>query len=166
MGGSSGGSLPSGDLERLEQRAKEKFRTAKDDVNRRVFISFAHEDLKEVNLFRGQAQNEKTELQFDDHSVKEPFDSANADYIRRQILDKIDRCSVTVVYLSNNSAKSKWVNWEIEESIRRGKGVIGAYKGDAPPSNLPTAFESNGCESVKWSHEELKRAIENASTKR
>jgi TRAP-type C4-dicarboxylate transport system substrate-binding protein len=29
-----------------------------------------------------------------------------------------------VVYLSEKTATSKWVNWEIEESIKRGKGVI------------------------------------------
>jgi hypothetical protein len=35
--------------------------------------------MDEVNLFRGQAKNENTQLQFDDHPLKEPYDSANAD---------------------------------------------------------------------------------------
>jgi hypothetical protein len=78
-----------------------------------------------VAFLRGQAKNDKTDLQLDDHSVKKAFDSVNTDYIRGQIRERIDRCSVTVVYLSEKSATSRWVNWEIEESIKRGKGIIG-----------------------------------------
>lgn len=166
MGGGSGGGLYSSDIVRLEEQAKQKLTEAKKDSSRHVFISFDHEDLDEVNLLRGQAKNDRVDLQFDDHSVKEPFDSANTDYIKRQIREKIDRCSVTVVYLTEKTASSKWVNWEIEESIKRGKGVIGVYKGSKAPTNVPPAFGQNGCMSVKWEHAVLMKAIEDASTKR
>lgn len=166
MGGGSGGRLYESDIKRLEERAKEKLTEARGDTIRNVFISFAHEDLDEVNLLRGQAKNENVDLQFEDHSVKEPFDSTSADYIKRQIRDKIDRCSVTVVYLSDKTASSKWVNWEIEESIKRGKGVVGVYKGDSGPTNVPPAFRQNGCKSVKWEHAALIKAIKDACTKR
>ena len=166
MGGSSGGRLDSSDIKRLEEKAKQKLSEAKEDTSRHVFISFDHEDLNEVNLLRGQAKNDNVDLQFDDHSVKEPFDSVNADYIKRQIREKIDRCSVTVVYLSAKTASSTWVNWEIEESIKRGKGVIGVYKGDKAPTSVPSAFKQNGCKSVKWEHDALMKAIEDASKKR
>jgi len=166
MGGSSGGSLSSSDIKRLEEKAKQKLNETKADTSRHVFISFDHEDLDEVNLLRGQAKNDKVDLQFDDHSVKEPFDSTDADYIKRQIREKIDRCSVTVVYLSEKTASSKWVNWEIEESIKRGKGVIGVYKGDKAPTSVPPAFQQHGCKSVKWEHAALMKAIEDSRTKR
>lgn len=55
---------------------------------------------------------------------------------------------MTVVYLSEKTASSKWVNWEIEESLKRGKGVIGVYKGDTPPARVPPAFQQNGCKAV------------------
>jgi hypothetical protein len=166
MGGSTGGRLDSSDIKRLEEQAKQKLSEARGDISRHVFISFDHEDMDEVNLLRGQAKNDKVDLQFDDHSVKDPFDSANTDYIKRQIREKIDRCSVTLVYLSEKTASSKWVNWEIEESIKRGKGVVGVYTGDKAPTSVPTAFQQNGCKSVKWEHAALMKAIENASTKR
>ena len=146
--------------------AKQKLKEASEGVSRHIFISFANEDANDVNLLRGQAKNEQSELQFDDHSVKEAFNSKNAEYIQRQIREKIDRVSVTVVYLSENAAKSEWVNWEIEESLRRGKGVIGVYKGDTVPRALPKAFSQNKCKSVKWTHEGLARAIEEAAKKR
>ncbi len=166
MGGGSGGGLLGSDIRNLEDKVKQRLAEAKTDVSRHVFISFYHEDLNDVNLLRGQAKNDKIDLQFDDHSVKEPYDSTNADYIKRQIRDKIDRCSVTVVYLTDKSASSKWVNWEIEESIKRGKGVVGVYKGDIPPAKLPSAFRQNGCNAVKWEHAGMMKAIEDASTKR
>lgn len=166
MGGSGGGGLSSSDLAHLEEQAKKIFKKESADSNRHIFISFANEDLDEINLLRGQAKNEKTDLQFDDYSVKEPFDSKNADYIKTKIKEKIEKTSVTVVYLSSNSATSKWVNWEIQESLKQGKGVIGVYKGASPPSIIPSAFKEYKLKSVKWSHDELSRAIEEASRKR
>lgn len=166
MGGGSGGSISYSDMTKLEQAAKEKLVQGSAEISRHVFISFAYEDIDEVNLLRGQAKNDKTGLEFDDHSVKEAFNSDNADYIKRQIRGKIDKCSVSIVYLSDNSAKSDWVNWEIEESFKRGKGVIGVHKGESPPRNLPKEFTKNNCKTVKWSHEELSKAIEEASKKR
>jgi len=167
MGGSRGGGIPSDNFRKLEERAKQELnKTSEGDASPHVFISFAYEDLDEVNLLRGQAKNDKSDLQFDDYSVKEAFDSANADYVKREIREKLDRTSVTIVYLSDNSAKSEWVNWEIEESIKRGKGIVGVYKSDAPPTNLPKVFTDNDCKSVKWTHEELTKAINMATKKR
>lgn len=166
MGGSSGGGLFNSDIKSLEDKVKQRLAEAKGDISRHVFISFDHEDLDEVNLLRGQAKNDKLDLHFDDHSVKEPYDSANADYIKRNIREKIYRCSVTVVYLSEKTASSKWVNWEIEESLKRGKGVIGVYKGDTPPARVPPAFQQNGCKAVKWEHAALTKVIEDASLNR
>lgn len=166
MGGSTGGTLFNSDKKSMEDKVRQRLAEAKGVASRHVFISFDHEDLSEVNLLRGQAKNDAMDLQFDDHSVKEPYDSTNADYIKRNIREKIDRCSVTMVYLSEKTASSKWVNWEIEESLKRGKGVIGVYKGDTPPAKTPPAFKQNECKAVKWEHAALTKAIEDARKKR
>lgn len=165
MGGGGGGSIPRPDLDRLEKKAKE---TLKDvgDTGCHVFISFAYEDEDEVNLLRGQAKNQNTELEFDDFSLKQAINSENEDYIKKRIRERIDRASVTTVYLTPDSAKSEWVDWEIRESLRRGKGVIGVYKGDAPPAQLPSAFNEFGLKTVKWSHQELMDAIAEAKKNR
>lgn len=166
MGGGYGGSLPSSDGAKLEEKAKQMLKEATTDTSRHVFISFSYEDVDEVNLLRGQAKKDNTELQFDDFSVKDAYESENADYIKRQIRERIERCSVTVVYLSEQTASSRWVNWEIEESFKRGKGVIGLYKGDVQPAKTPPAFQQNDCKAVKWDHAVLMKAIEDANTKR
>jgi hypothetical protein len=166
MGGGGGGGIPSSDLTRLEEKAKQSLKDTASDTSRHVFISFAFEDEDEVILLRGQAANDKTELRFDDFSLKEAINSKNEDYIKQKIRERIDRVSVTAVYLTNDSVNSKWVQWEIAESLKRGKGVIGVHKGDAPPAQLPSAFKQYGLKTVKWAHQDLIQAIEAASLKR
>jgi hypothetical protein len=163
MGGKTGGSISWGDVQKLESVAKDKLDQAAEEGAKHIFISFAHEDMDEVNLLRGQAKNSNNDLVFDDYSVKEAFDSKNADYIKSQIREKIDRVSVTIVYLSEKSADSHWVNWEIEESFKRAKGVIGVYKEGHLPTKLPSAFTENKCKAVPWSHEAIMQAVNDAS---
>jgi len=165
MGG-GGGHYSFDDLGDIERLAKKEISKASEAVKRNVFICFSRHDLNEVNLLRGQAKSEKNDFEFSDRSVKVPFNSENADYIKRGIREKIDQASVTIVYLTDNSAKSQWVKWEIEESLRKGKGVIGVYQGIKPPSKLPSVFKEHKLKVVKWSHQELSNAIEKASQKR
>ena len=163
MGGSlgSGFNLGSSDLKRLEEKAKQELSSGK----RNVFISFAYEDIDNVNLLRGQAKNDQNDLEFSDYSVKEPFNSENADYIKRKISEKIEKTSVTVVYISKSTAQSEWVKWEVEKSLKMGKGVVAVYQGDTAPK-MPSFITENKIKAVKWSHKELTNAIEEAAKKR
>lgn len=167
MGGSSGGGrgLTRRELEVLKDTAKEKLKE-KAQPRRNVFLSFAGEDLDDVNLIRGQAKNDNIEFEFSDRSLKTPFDSDDAEYIRRGIRERIKQASVTLVYLSEDSASSKWVDWEIRESQRQSKGVIGVYGGDSPPSNLPPAAKEFGIRTVSWKARDIAEAIERAAQER
>ncbi|GAI25300.1 unnamed protein product [marine sediment metagenome] len=134
MGGTGGGgrSLRRDELRALEQAARASLREAAQPKRRNVFISFIEEDLAEVNLLRGQAKNEDSNLEFNDWSLRKPFDSEDAEYIKRGIRERIRQSSVTVVYVTENTTKSKWVDWEIRESIKLGKAVIAAKVVDLP----------------------------------
>ena len=125
-----------------------------------MFISFVEEDLDEVNLLRGQAKNDKSNLEFNDWSLQEPFESDKAEYVKRGIRERIRQASVTVVYVSDKTARSKWVDWEIRESIKLGKGVIAMYKGESPPAALPTAIVENKIPLVPWNHKAISSAID------
>ena len=141
-----------GNIEELIEQAKKKLSEGEQQGRRNVFISFAYEDINDVNLLRGQAKNEKSPIEFNDWSVSEPFDSDRTPYIKQKIGERIAQSSLTVVYLSNNTSNSKWVNWEIEESLKRGKNVIGVYSGDTCPAELPRAIEPNKIKCVQWSN--------------
>ncbi len=167
MGGGGGGSsLTPEELKRLQDLARERIREETQPIRRNVFISFSSDDLDTVNLLRGQSKNENLDLEFNDHSLKAPFDSENAEYIKRGIREKIRQSSVTLVYVSENTAGSKWVNWEIKESFRLGKGVVAVHSGEKPPSRLPSELTSRGISPVRWSSEALLAAIDEAAKKR
>lgn len=163
MGGSGGGGrgLNKDQLKHLEQLAKEKLKGKKDASEKRnVFISFDSGDIDAVNLLRGQAKKDGSDLEFNDWSLKEPFDSKKAEYIKRGIRERIRQSSVTICYVSNKTAKSKWVDWEVKESLRLGKKVIAVYQGDSAPSSIPTAIKDNGISLVKWNHKEIMKVID------
>jgi len=148
MGGGGGG-RDLGDTSDLEQRAKEILKQGQTG-RKNVFISFAQEDENEVNLLRGQAKNQNSDLEFNDFSVKEPYDSQRREYIQQRIRERIRQCSMTVVYLSSNTPQSRWVEWEAEESIRLGKRVIATHSGTAPPADLPDFIRRHGIRIVPW----------------
>lgn len=167
MGGSgySGRGLTQSDLRALEEAARSSLREAA-PARRNVFISFASEDMNLVNLLRGQAKNRHSDLDFSDRSVQEPFDSQNAEYIRRRIREHIRQASVTLVFVSENTANSRWVDWEVRESMRLGKGVTAMYSGDSPPRILPSAITEHGIRLVPWDHDSISAAIDEAARER
>lgn len=147
MGGGSGGGWRSlGDIRALEQRAKAALQGGK----RNVFISFAMEDIDEVNLLRAHSKNEYSDIEFNDYSVREPYDSERAEYIRQKITERIERASVTVVYLSASTPQSEWVKWEVEKSLQLGKRVIAMHASDNPPATLPGWVSEQKIAVVAW----------------
>lgn len=150
MGGGGGGGGSGwnrlGDIRSLEEQAK----TALQEGKRNVFISFATEDMDEVNLLRAQSKNENSDIEFNDHSVREPYDSDRAEYIKRKIAERIARSSVTVVYLSKDTADSRWVSWEVRKSLELGKRVIAVHPGDRFAGVAPRWVGENRIKVVPW----------------
>lgn len=151
MGGGGGGSSSIGNIQSLVDKAKQELRKSEQEGEKRnVFISFAYEDINQVNLLRGQAKNDNSPIEFNDWSVSEPIDSERAPYIKQKIAERIQQSSLTVVFLSNSSAKSPWVAWEIEESLRMGKQVLGVYPKDNKPTSFPESIRANKIKCVPW----------------
>ncbi|UYG07163.1 TIR domain-containing protein [Halomonas sp. M4R1S46] len=140
MGGSSGGGWNRlGDIRALEEKARAALQGGK----RNVFISFATEDMDEVNLLRAHAKNENSDIEFSDHSVRKPYDSEQAEYIRRKIGERIARSSTTVVYISENTVQSRWVSWEVQKSLELGKRVIAVHPGEGFEGRKPDWLAGN-----------------------
>lgn len=150
MGGGGGGSRSIGDIRSLVDRAKQELREGEDAGRKNVFISFDYEDIDCVNLLRAHAKNENSSIEFNDWSVSDPIESERAPYIKQKIAERIARSSLTVVFLSESTPTSSWVKWEIEESIRRGKKVLGVYPQDSKPRSLPDAVQANKIKCVPW----------------
>jgi hypothetical protein len=153
-GSSSSGWNRLGDVRALEEKAKAALNSGK----RNVFISFATEDMDEVNLLRAHAKNDNSDIEFNDHSVREPYDSERAEYIKRRIEERITRSSCTVIYLSESTAQSDWVAWEAQKSIELGKKVVAVHKGSIFNGTKPQWLLDNKIKIVSWGNlaDELK----------
>ena len=94
-------------------------------IERRIFISFDHDDTPQVLGFLGLRQIMDS-FDFYNHKLDRRIKSPDSGYVTRVIReDYIRPASVTVVLIGNLTAASRWVGWEIEESIRQGKGLLG-----------------------------------------
>ncbi|MFC0104509.1 TIR domain-containing protein [Sphingopyxis terrae] len=136
MGGGGGGGWSTlGDIRALEEKARAELNRT--EGKRNVFISFSMDDQREVNLLRAHAKNENSDIEFNDHSVREPYNSERAAYIKERITERIQRSSATVVHLTDAALKSDWVKWEVQKSLELGKKVVAAHPEGAGVSKLP-----------------------------
>jgi hypothetical protein len=123
---------------------------------RRVFFSFHYqEDIWRVNQIRHVGVTRDWEaMPFLDaaswEAVKRKGEKAVTNWIDRQL----DGTGVTVVLIGPQTAERKFVNYEIQESHRRGNGLLGiyihglknrekqtSYKGRNPFDNFTTEVE-------------------------
>lgn len=123
---------------------------------RNVFISFSTEDEAQVNLLRSQAKNENTSLEFRDYSVKEPFDER----WKSQCRERISQTSATIVMIGPDTASRPAVNWEIEESYRQGKKVIGVriYRDSNDP--IPESLKEHNARIIDWNVKDIQSQLD------
>lgn len=115
-----------------------------------VFLSFVEEDLIRVNLFRGQAKNLNSDLQFDDYSVKVPINSTNAAYVKALITEKIRSASVTICLIGPTTYRSDWVAWEIRKAVELNKKVFGVRLYSDRTCPTPPALTTAGGKVLGW----------------
>jgi hypothetical protein len=111
-------------------------------TRRRIFISFDHADTAKVNGFLG-LRNIMDGFEFYNHKLDHRIKSSDAEYIGRVIREEyIVPASVTVVLIGDRTAESPWVKWEIEESVRQGKGILGIHLPNTV-GRVPAGIPSN-----------------------
>ena len=119
-----------------------------------VFLSFAMEDKSLVELFRGQAKNQRLPLEFRDYSVKEPFEHA----WKTNATERIRSCSVTMCLVGRRTYQSDAVDWEIRKSIELAKGVMAVYLISGAPA-LPKALRERGVRPISWDMKHVMREL-------
>ena len=124
----------------------------------RAFLSLVEEDLNVVNLFRGQAKNQASDLEFADYSIKVPFDSKNADYIASGIMGQIKLASLIVCLYGPTSYTRKWVDWELRKTLELGKPIMGVcLYDDGRVRYYPAPLEGNP--RVPWDMDQIVRMM-------
>lgn len=94
----------------------------------KTFFSFHYErDVQRASVVRNSSQfKNNITPEWIDASLWEatkPSDSA----IRTLIGNALDRTTVTAVLIGTNTVNRRWVQYEIEQSISRGNGLLGIY---------------------------------------
>jgi hypothetical protein len=122
---------------------------------KRVFLSFAAEDIQQVQGLRLLLANPNFDLDFYDESVRSPIDSVNSTYLKSVIGEKITRASVTICLIGKTTYMSKWVDWELEKSVEEGNKIIAMALKGINEAVLPKLIKDKGLPFNAWNPSSL-----------
>ncbi|MBX3018532.1 MAG: TIR domain-containing protein [Bdellovibrionaceae bacterium] len=93
---------------------------------RKVFFSFKYEDVTRAMVVRNSwVTKEKEAAGFIDAADFEEVERKGDASIKAWIDQQLEGTSVTVVLVGAKTCGSKWVKYEIEQSKKRGNGLLG-----------------------------------------
>lgn len=141
---------------------------------RRVFFSFHYQrDIWRINQIRSIPNiTGCAAAGFQDASLWEEAKKKSDATIMKMIDDALYNTSVTVVFIGNKTANRKFINYEIEQSIERGNGIVGIQihhlknqdKETDSPGSIPKLLTDHGFKVYKYvDHEKLANRIEEAA---
>jgi len=141
---------------------------------RRTFFSFHYQrDIWRVNQIRNIPNiTGCSAAGFQDASLWEDAKKKGDAAIKKMIDDGLENTSVTVVFIGGKTAGRKYVNYEIDQSIKRGNGIVGIQIHELKDSNgdkdsvgnIPAKIEASGYKVYKYvDHEKLANRIEEAA---
>lgn len=141
---------------------------------RRVFFSFHYQrDIWRINQIRNIPNvTGCAAAGFQDASLWEEARKKGDEAIKKLIDDGLYNTSVTVVFIGEKTSGRKYINYEIEQSIKRGNGIIGVQihhlkdkdgKVDSVGA-IPAKLTAHGAKIYKYvDHEKLAAWIEAAA---
>lgn len=129
-------------------------------MSRRVFISYQHNDLDAAKDFSELKWNEHVGFEFHDRNMFNPVNSENPSYVRSKIKEQMNGTSVTVVIIGSRTASSEWVNYEIDESIKRGNGVLGIILPGEENVDIPSSFKRANARIIRWEPDTFSDEVE------
>ena len=92
---------------------------------RKVFFSFKYDDVQRaMNVRNSNVISGALKSGFIDKADFEAVEKQGDKAIQKWIDEQLTGTSVTVVLVGANTNKSKWVKYEIEQSIARGNGLL------------------------------------------
>ena len=111
---------------------------------KRIFTSFAIEDVRIRDLFVGQARHERVPYELVDMSVKEPWSSE----WKTRCRTKIKGCDGVVVLISKHLKNADGAIWEINCAKEEGLSILGVYMTGCNILDAPN--DMNGIKKVTW----------------
>ena len=140
---------------------------------RRVFFSFHYKYVWKVNQIRSIPNITGTAAAgFQDASLWEEAKMKGDKEIKRMIDNGLKNTSVTVVFVTYGTTNRKYINYEIDQSLKRGNGLVAVQIHHLKDQNgqtgsagaIPPQIKANGFKAYKYTNKEaLGRWIEEAA---
>lgn len=121
---------------------------------KRVFISFAIEDVRYRDYLVNQAKDKRSPFDFVDMSVKQKWKESEW---QRRCRTKIRRCDGMIALLSKNTHKAGGARWEIKCAREEGIRVAGMHIFKNDKGAVPT--ELKGKRVMEWSWNNLEKFV-------
>lgn len=138
-----------------------------------LFISFAGEDIEQLESFRALAKNPQHRLKFRDRSqlepvldkrgntVRQPPRLPTSKPIREQIHRLLDKSTRLVILVGESTHESDWVDWEIRTFYDKkkkhpgntAKRLIAMRLKGHKKAKLPKAVLDLGIRAINWNPE-------------
>ncbi len=142
---------------------------------RRVFFSFHYEnDVWRASIIRNSHVIEGTAAAgFQDGSLWEEAKKEGQEALKRLINKGLEGTTVTAVLIGAETASRPWVDYEIEQSINRGNGLLGIYVDQIKDRTgqtsrrgvVPTRLTKANAPVYVWEREKLGEWVEAAAKK-
>jgi CRISPR/Cas system-associated protein Cas7 (RAMP superfamily) len=140
---------------------------------RRVFFSFHYKYVWKVNQVRSIPNiTGAAAAGFHDASLWEEAKAKGDKVIKGMIDSALENTSVTVVFVTHGTTNRKYINYEINQSLARGNGLVAVqihnlkdqYGNTGLAGAIPPQISSNGFKAYKYTNKEaLARWIEEAA---
>ena len=126
------------------------------ETRKKVFISFAIEDIEYRDYLVEQARKKHSPFDFIDMSVKKEWEQ---DEWQKRCRTKIKRCDGVIALLSKNTHKASGARWEMKCAKEEKIKIVGMHikkndKGAVPP-------ELKGKKIILWNWNNLEQFIKN-----
>ena len=126
---------------------------------RRVFFSFHYKHVWRVNQIRGIPNIlGSSAAGFVDASLWEDSKAKGRSTIERMIDRALDNTSVTVVCVTYGTVNREFINYEIEQSLMRGNGLVAVqihhlkdqHRQAGEPGRIPEQIANHGFKAYKY----------------
>lgn len=98
-------------------------------AKRKIFFSFKYDDVFKVEQIRNsrKLKSDYNNIGFFDKAQREKIKKNSEQEIKKWIDKQLFGTTITIVLIGPRTSISKFVRYEIEESIKRGNGLLGIY---------------------------------------
>lgn len=132
------------------------------EETKNIFVSHQHNDADKIEAFKSLIGRHGINMR--DSSIYESKlknNAKNEQYIKQELIKpQMTWAGTVVVLIGKDTAKSDYVNWEIETAAKMGKRVVGVYLQGAKEEDVPEELNEYGHALVGWNGEKIVRAID------